>query len=1206
MGGHRWIEAWKLRLNALLSVLLLVALAVCERELEQDRRHLLFSSRFRPNILNRRFNPEARSTTTTPTPEETTTIRNHRVRLPTRRPNPRFELRPPLSLKAKIEQQMAEKTNRSSAETEVISDPQPNQEFVAFVANDAPTEVHEDKQEPKILTEPIPGHEFVAFQASRPSLNNAVITSENGDVVLIHADDVPISKPEVEELTLREGSANVSSQEAHVLDAILITPDEVLPFENSEPATEAVPEYIDEETEKDLALLLSHEEEASDVTVAPLRKVTVLEPELETFISVVTSIPTKEVEGESMHVEHHMEFEHSHTGPENDTLWNEPQEIFESVTKVIPELDYIDLNIPSEYVAEVKEEVITEEPSYVTEAPSEADVSQANIEILSTVPKDQTNPPVNYLYGKYFDESNLNFGKGVSEDDKLLFPSETEQKVRSKIEIKEVNGQLYEYEYIYYYDDEYPLYDYESNAPVDVDPSSAPATTSTTTTTTTTTTTPAPTTTPKPTTTTSHSLRGNIVDSRRIRGRRPVVTDQEVNIIEEPTRGSERSRLSLNLPSRSSRGRNREDEVLNDNTVQAVTVEEAKLPSQTRFPPRATTPSSRFREPLFQETEVAGFSEHKQIPLIPEVTGLHTHGREALRSGRTFEVLQEEITTDIAPTSTVSPTSRSLVNLYAFSRAADGEDIADATTQTYDYDTKIPFIDVLYEYEDFVTEYPGTESPAPEPAAEPEPEPSTEEPTTSTSTTTTTTSTTTSPPTTSESQRSRNRFASRPRGTRFHNRPTSVVSTPADDTKSRDTGSRFNRTRSRNSNTFRGLRNNDEPVSENAVESTSEATERNNLPRRTPISHRFRPSIGTSPFSRRVSSKPESTITESPSTVPPLRRPNLTSRADIFRNRLRGRGTTATEEVSTEPTEEVAAEAPVEVVVGDVVESNVEISTESAQSPATTATSPFTHRTRGRPNFNRPRFGVRGSTRHSATQDEPRNDVNKNATTQAPRTTSIRGRERTKPLPRLRPSSGHRGVTLTEKPEVPDENTPVDELLSDDQPQDHPTEELLEQETPLDVPEENTQGTEERSRQSPARGNGGTRNILNRFRARTQSAASIPATKAPKKQETTPTPRRGSLSSLFQVRKPRPVIEPKEEPQIKDPEIPAVDESQPSEIIPTADIQHAEAPEVPVEEAGAVAEVTPETVAEEIPAEEPSTEKPHRRFSFFSRRRNRN
>ena len=193
-----------------------------------------------------------------------------------------------------------------------------------------------------------------------------------------------------------------------------------------------------------------------------------------------------------------------------------PEEILPIVEFASPVMAVIE-DVPVETAEDIAVEVeettnlypadafVTEEVSEydsVTEVPESTDSplyeeALDDLEVITTNKKHTPSLAVNDFFGKHFDESELDFGKGINLNDKVLSPAETEQKVRSKIEIKEVNGQLYEYEYLYYYyDDEYPVYDnfdFEEEVQHNKNEVQEPvSTTSTTTTTTTTTTTPAP------------------------------------------------------------------------------------------------------------------------------------------------------------------------------------------------------------------------------------------------------------------------------------------------------------------------------------------------------------------------------------------------------------------------------------------------------------------------------------------------------------------------------------------------------------------------------------------------------------------------------------------------------------------------------------------------------------------------------------------
>jgi len=413
----------------------------------------------------------------------------------------------------------------------------------------------------------------------------------------------------------------------------------------------------------------------------------------------------------------------------------------------------------------------TDSPSYFIE-------EQSDIDILS--PKNNFVPSglaVNQLYGKHFDERDLDFGKGLNDDDKLLVPAES--RVKSKFEIKEVNGQLYEYEYRYYYDDELPQYDYDvvgniPDIPIEETATVKPAT-------------------PKPTVETTASIRTTktsqapqqqTVSSRsRSRGSSSFSLPDQSRLPVQPERTSSRGRNTASQTGdssrASSRGRNtqasagsqgvdssRRSSTRGTRTKETITnannENNVLLPSQTRFPPRSSTPTTT---PKIIELPVTEFDD--------------------IQTEQNFDETDE--------VTTMSPATKSLMNLFALSQIEEVEE--DTTTIATEVDTTIPEyynLDDFYNYDygldnNSYLDYLNTELPdvkvvsTTTSTTTPTPRTTTTS-TTTTSTTTTTTTTTAKPSSTTLTSRVRsrgntrnilrgqtNRLASRHRNTQKNN-----------------------------------------------------------------------------------------------------------------------------------------------------------------------------------------------------------------------------------------------------------------------------------------------------------------------------------------------------------------------------------------------------------------------------------------------------
>jgi len=388
-----------------------------------------------------------------------------------------------------------------------------------------------------------------------------------------------------------------------------------------------------------------------------------------------------------------------------------------------------------------------------TNSPSFFIEEQSDIDILS--PKNNFVPSglaVNQLYGKHFDERDLDFGKGLNDDDKLLVPAES--RVKSKFEIKEVNGQLYEYEYRYYYDDELPQYDYDvvgniPDIPIEETATVEPAT-------------------PKPTVETTASIRTTktsqapqqqTVSSRsRSRGSSSFSLPDQSRLPVQPERTSSRGRNTASQTGdssrTSSRGRNtqastgsqvvdssRRSSTRGTRTKETITnandENNVLLPSQTRFPPRSSTPTTTPKTIELPVTEFDDIQTEQNFDETDEVT-------------------------------TMSPATKSLMNLFALSQIEEVEE--DTTTIATEVDTTIPEyynLDDFYNYDygldnNSYLDYLNTELPdvkivsTTTSTTTPTPR-TTKTSTTTTSTTTTTTTTTAKPSSTTLTSRVRSR-----------------------------------------------------------------------------------------------------------------------------------------------------------------------------------------------------------------------------------------------------------------------------------------------------------------------------------------------------------------------------------------------------------------------------------------------------------------
>ncbi|ROT76311.1 hypothetical protein C7M84_005110 [Penaeus vannamei] len=1077
-------------------------------------------------------------------------------------------------------------------------------------------EKEEEQSEPVVVSQPQPGQEFASeaeasasatSPASQPSAQDSVVAGDGGEILYVSLDSAPeVAAPAITEEHLEQDVHAAQENGTDGFDSFLLTPDELLPvIGDLEPVTDYPDyDYVTEILEEVAATELPQEEvEGESTHVEHHTEFEQSEAGAENYTlshdafaeQFLPNIPQAEVPSEDFPAAAAKSIQEDEflydAEPATEPVPVEepvPEEVEAPATEVVPGVEPEPAAEPSpvdehlyhdqeaalepepvpesepEPAAAEYEGVATEIPVETTDSPvfAEEPANETNIEILST--KNQQNPPVNDLYGKYFDESDLDFGKGANDNDKLLFPAETEQKVRSKIEIKEVNGQLYEYEYLYYYDDEYPLYDYEYSSPVDVEPADADA--------------PATRTNSRSSSRESSrtSIRDNIRESSRdstresardsnSRGssrtstrtsnrgssRQQVADSQEANFI-EPVRSSGRSRaIDSGSSSRSSslRGRSsfrsREQDVNSiDNGVQSVTVEEDKLPAHTRFPPRTpvtTTPTVPEREPLFQESSRLGIDEHKQVPLVPEVTGLQSsHELQTSRGARVFDAevpeveaevadtIYDEITTEEVPTTTFSPSALSLVNLYAFSRAADAEDMGEVTTeipQSPDYETEIPIDYYYYDYESgAATDYPAlTEAPS-------------------------STTTTTEAPA-EESTQTRSRFG----GSRFSSN------------RNRFSSNRFS------TNRFKSQSSTDKPAEEEGEEAASEASVDSTTERSGGFRNRFnKPRVSS--FRNRGVTKKDNEVTEPTTERTATRaRPRLPSRAGLLGSRFRGRGTTAAAAATTEPTEDV--EAPVEETVVADVEAEAESSTDTLESVISTTAAPAPARgnTRRRPSISRHRFGGRRKPEAEAKKEaeevpaegeapaeEAAVEAEAPQAAQAPRL--LRAVLLAPPAPalealllRARTNPRHRGGARTEAPAeeaaAPAEEAPVDPAQQQTDVQ-HTAEEVV---------------AGEGAEQDPAAA------------AEEEAAADEPADKrrpGPKRAPSSNN-RRTALTSLFNRRNRRPGRRNKgaaeEEPAAEEP----VDAAE---------------QEAPVEDDNQVAEAHLAAVEEQVVAEEPVVE----------------
>lgn len=615
-----------------------------------------------------------------------------------------------------------------------------------------------------------------------------------------------------------------------------------------------------------------------------------------------------------------------------------------------------------------------------------------NIEILTPNAKSlPAGSAVNELYGKYFDEADLSFGKGQNEDDKSLVPAES--KVRSKFEIKEVNGQLYEYEYRYYYDDEVPQYDYDVVGNFPDSPGNSSSLSSSTSKNATAAPTTATATTALPVLTTteeSTAIRTSSRSRNRNRGSGAITPPvQENAIIPQTSRSrsrgqpiSSRSRAELdNTVSTNTLSHVSSDRII-DNTISGNNVEQAQLPTHTRFPPRITTSAPQPRS--FGAPFIPGFQEAQEI--LP-----------------TDSAVNNEFTT------TMSPATRSLVNLYALSQAADAEDISSSTipNPVTELETIVPYdyLDAYYDY-DYSTASNLLAARGITETTDYADLITTPVPTTSTSTTTTTTTTlapTTTTATTAEAPISQIRSRGNLRSSFSRSGTSRLPSRPITDTVEEESSTasstvsaavplrrgsdRFSSglSSSPDTNRFRSFsrtsrRNNGEKSSANdslpATESALSTTEQITTASVASNTDSKRPNRFSRPkpnFKPKINLVP---TTEKPSSATKPKATNSRSRSRLFSRLQKGRNTN-TDDVET--TESTVAE---EVAV-DTNSSNQETPVAEVPQVSTTTTTTQSSRQRG---FGRNRLN-RGGLRNNRiqettqkveeTQDKVANEIDK-------------------------------------------------------------------------------------------------------------------------------------------------------------------------------------------------------------------------------------
>ena len=813
-------------------------------------------------------------------------------------------------------------------------------------------------------------------------------------------------------------------------------------------------------------------------------------------------------------------------------------------------------NYNDEYLStSLFDDVTTQSPS-----PNEY-LPNKNIEILTpNANLDVKGTAVNELYGKYFDESDL-----LSNDEKELFPAES--KVRSKFEIKEVNGQLYEYEYRYYYDDELPEYDYDvvGNIPdisttQSADATEAPSTSTFAPPTTTTSTTSAPTT-PPPTTTplatrTRSSSRGSSTFTRS-RSRDTIAREPQIheNIIipqsqgsRGRSRGQSLSRLPASVPDRtvplrtSSRGISHTDD-----TINSVGVGTGRLPTHTRFPPRVTTSAPE-----------------------PESFGVPLSDASYLPTAKSPKEDMQEITSTLQPfedqSTTLSPATRSLMNLYALSQAAEAEETEISTVQPdlFNQGTNSPFdyLDAYYDYDydssssSFSPLGVSDSTLSPEYIDSSSTEPSTT-PTTTTTTTTSTTTTTTPEPTTTTttapSTRSRSRgsfrnplssgrrrFSSRTSSQTASEATTPEVATEAAVRKGsnrlQSLGAQPSRDRFRPSNNrfrssssrFRPSRNEETTsITEDSL-GTTESTKVSLESTTARAASRNRFSRPRPSFRSRSRSNPRSDTSESSTTS----KPSTTSSSASGRGRLFNRFSRRRQSSRTQ-VETSSAEPDSEISISSSDAASSDIKEESAVTPSSTSatsaiTRPSRNRSLARRRFGRPsRFGVQTeASAKTDTADSPATGeeevqqedvVEQEVTSEAPQTKttkSLRRPSRVRSPPRISSLRNSRGrgrgrntaSTTIPTPQVEEESASETESETEPSP--------LEGDTSVDEAAE--------EKKSPQNNNQGRRrgSIFNRFRNRgTANKAASATTKA---ATTTSAPKVRSRFSLLGNRRMRP------------------------------------------------------------------------------------